>query len=550
MKKFYLSLFFVTLLAFAAFSQQVPRNKVIVEIATGTWCQYCPGSAMGADDLIANGYEVAIVEYHNGDPYATTQSNARISYYNVSGFPTAFFDGGNSVVGGSNTQSMFPQYSAKVNARMAVLSSFTIDVEGTHSCLSDFTAHITLNKVATNNSSNLKLHAVLTESHIEDSWQGMDEVNYVCRQMIPNQNGTAISFTSGNTQTVDLTFTLDPTWVFEECELVVFLQDVGTKEIFQGTKLALTEFVPEKNYDATVKSLFNIPKSSCTGTFEPTVDIRNIGAQTMNSVDIVYNVNGGAAQTFSWTGSLDYLSQETVSLPPIAFTGEENNALVVYTSNPNGNSDECPDNDQVTLSVPEAMHTPNTVKLIMRTDANPDETTWEVTNPAGEVMYSGGPYSSSGQMIQETFEFADESCFTFTIYDAAGNGISVPGFYMLYHGSNTQISQGTDFGYKDVVDFNTADPVGIGEQFANAGVTVYPNPTFDKTSFIVTLKEASNVSYKIYSVTGQMVAESAGTMMDAGQHGITVDASAWNAGLYIYKVQIGKDSFTGKLTVR
>jgi hypothetical protein len=66
----------------------------------------------------------------------------------------------------------------------------------------------------------------------------------------------------------------------------------------------------------------------------------------------------------------------------------------------------------------------------------------------------------------------------------------------------------------------------------------------------VTLKEASNVSYKIYSVTGQMVAESAGTMMDAGQHGITVDASAWNAGLYIYKVQIGKDSFTGKLTVR
>jgi hypothetical protein len=38
--------------------------------------------------------------------------------------------------------------------------------------------------------------------------------------------------------------------------------------------------------------------------------------------------------------------------------------------------------------------------------------------------------------------------------------------------------------------------------------------------------------------------------MGAGQHGIVVDASAWNAGLYIYKVRIGQDEFTGKMTVR
>jgi lysyl endopeptidase len=280
------------------------------------------------------------------------------------------------------------------------------------------------------------------------------------------------------------------------------------------------------------------------------VNIRNVGAQTMNSVDIVYSVNGGTAQTYNWSGSLDYLAQDTVQLPPIAFTGQASNDLVVSTSNPNGNPDECTSNDQVTLAVPEAMHTPNTVKLILRTDSNPGQTTWQVTDAMGNVMYSGGPYSSSGQMIQETFEIADEACYTFTVFDSGGDGIASPGFYMLYYGSNTTISQGTDFGYQDQVDFNTADPVGIGEQAAKTGVTVYPNPVLDKATIVVTLDKASNVSYSIYSVSGQKMAESSAASMDAGQHGLVVDASNWQSGLYLYQVRVGEQTFTGKITVK
>jgi hypothetical protein len=550
MKKFSLILLSITLISLAAVSQQVPRDKCIVEIGTGTWCPYCPGSAMGADDLIANGYDVAVIEYHNGDEYANTYSNARVSYYNISGFPTAFFDGGNAVVGGSATQSMFPQYSAKVNQRMAVQSSFTIDVEGTHSCLTDFTANVTVEKVATNNSSNLKLHLVVTESHIEESWQGMDELNYACRLMVPNQNGTPVSFTSGNTQDFNLQFTIDETWVFEELEVVVFLQDASTKEIFQGTKLRLTDFTPEMDYDATVKQVFSVPNASCSGTFEPAVDIRNIGGETMTSVDIVYQVNNGGTQTFNWSGSLDYLSAETVSLPPISFTGEENNELIVYTSNPNGNGDQCPDNDEMTVTVPDATHTPTTVKLILRTDNNPSENTWELKNSAGEVLYSGGPYTTPGQMIQETFNLVEDECFTFIVYDEGGDGIHIPGFYMLYYGSNTTIVQGTDFGSIDITDFNTADPVGVEELPAKTGVNVYPNPVLDKVTMMVELEQAAQVSYKVYSVAGQVVAESTAIEMQAGQHGIVVDAANWNPGMYIYTIHAGKDSFTGKLTVK
>lgn len=242
MRKILLSMLLVVAIT-VAYGQQVPRDMVIVEIGTGTWCGYCPGAAMGADDLIANGHNCAIIENHNGDVFANTGSNSRNTYYGITGYPTAKFDGTGTVVGGSSTNSMYSSYVPEVNARNAVLSSFTIDIAGSN-VGNTYNIILNVNKVAAYTGTNLVVHLVLTETEIPYSWQNQTHCNFVNRQMTPSPSGTPVSFSSGSLQTISLSFVKDASWVTDHCELIAFIQDNTSKEILQGTKVALPNLAP------------------------------------------------------------------------------------------------------------------------------------------------------------------------------------------------------------------------------------------------------------------------------------------------------------------
>lgn len=239
MKKFTL-LVATVLIGLASFAQ-VDRNMVLVEIMTGTWCYYCPGAALGADELVANGHRVAIVESHTGDSYANTYSNARNSYYNPSGVPTAYFDGTISVVGGNHTTSMYPTYKTKYNQAIAVQSPLTFDYTMTQDGL-QFTFDVTATKVGTMTNEQPKLYLFVTQSEITQAWQGQTHLNFVNRKMVPDQNGTALDFTSGDVQNVTLTVNVDPAWPLEDLEFVLMVQDVASKKVYNSARPVQSDF--------------------------------------------------------------------------------------------------------------------------------------------------------------------------------------------------------------------------------------------------------------------------------------------------------------------
>ncbi len=62
--------------------------------------------------------------------------------------------------------------------------------------------------------------------------------------MVPNESGTPLDFSSGNTVDIILNFTMNSAWVTNNCELVSFIQNLNGKEILQGNKVAITELSP------------------------------------------------------------------------------------------------------------------------------------------------------------------------------------------------------------------------------------------------------------------------------------------------------------------
>jgi hypothetical protein len=60
--------------------------------------------------------------------------------------------------------------------------------------------------------------------------------------------------------------------------------------------------------------------------------------------------------------------------------------------------------------------------LTLILDNYPGETTWTLSDAGGSILYSGGPYSSAGSTVNETFCLVD-GCYDFTINDTYGDGI-------------------------------------------------------------------------------------------------------------------------------
>ncbi|MCD6383102.1 MAG: hypothetical protein J7L88_01415 [Thermoplasmata archaeon] len=110
------------------------RRVVPVEDFTGTWCGYCPG-VIGALDRIANDKtyfpkNCTIMEWHSGDSYAYSGSNARVSFYGVRAFPTVIVDGVVGRVGGStsaNNTQIDAAIKSMINGRLNVPPIAKID---------------------------------------------------------------------------------------------------------------------------------------------------------------------------------------------------------------------------------------------------------------------------------------------------------------------------------------------------------------------------------------------------------------------------------------
>lgn len=278
------------------------------------------------------------------------------------------------------------------------------------------------------------------------------------------------------------------------------------------TSDALTPGIRLINDATTLVINLNI---NCSKTFSPRISITNKGTAPLTQASIRYGVDNQNLQTYNWTGTLANNQSQNVTLSSItSATGVHNfNATIQST---NGTTDQNTTNNSSTIDfelLNTVNYTSNTVNLSLQQDYYGKETTWELKNTAGVVLYQGGPFTNTERteplpaLITEIFNLPSNDCYTFSIYDSGGDGICCDygaGSYSLKTPSGDIIVSGGDFTGSKTTKFSN-NSLATNEFESESSVYLYPNPTSNLLQIAVQNKLDIPENYTIINTLGQII---------------------------------------------
>ena len=257
----------------------------------------------------------------------------------------------------------------------------------------------------------------------------------------------------------------------------------------------------------------NLNIVSCSNVFTPIIKIVNKGSAPLTKASINYGIDNANLQTHNWTGNLANNESQDITLPSLTTTGGNHNFSSTISS-ANGTTDQNSANDNSTVNFDITKnYFINTVNFSLQTDRFGTETTWKLTNSAGNVLYDGGPYTDSDETlplpapINTTFNLANYDCYTFTISDTNDDGICCDygnGSYTLTTPTGEIIATGGTFETSDSKTF-VIGPLSTTEVDNISAVYLYPNPTSTILNLVVGNKLNTPESYTIINTLGQIL---------------------------------------------
>ena len=508
------------------------ERVLLFECFTNTSCGPCASQNPALDALInANADRVAAIKYHMNWPGAndpmylhnTVDNNARKGVYNVSSVPHTVVDG----IRYANVPSGLSQN--VVNNWLNIESPFEMRLSyEVDEAANTITVHV-MGRASQAVPGTIKLYIGVIEREIHytsaPGTNGERDFYSVMKKLLPSASGVSIgNVEAGSYFAYTYSWELANVYNNDQLDAIAWIQNINTKEVYQACKSS-ENIVPFYANEAMLSDISNVKSTNCSGEAEPKVLMSNNGSNAITSAELEVLVNGEWLKSFEWSGNLPSLQSEIIDLGAISFPVEATNTLEVRIKSINGGNDEAITNDIARFEFKGSPETVGKVlKLSIRTDANPQETTWKIINlTTGEAVLQGGPYDEANHMYTETLDITGDGCYDFTIYDAGGDGLD-GGVYGLKAGGTTLFS-GNVFGDSESNEFSYEVTADVEEK-PNHSVNIYPNPT-DGMLNIVSESEQDVV---VYNTIGQIVFES---VCDGV---LQIDMKHFGAGIYAIKV--------------
>jgi hypothetical protein len=310
------------------FNDSITKNVIVVEdyvvrmplheVFTSSTCGPCVPGNKNTDEVIFPQFpdQFTVIKYQmswpgNGDPYTTPEGNVRRTLYGVNSIPNMQVDGGWNGNASLYTANLFTSFQAK--------PSF-IKIDATHTInFKKVIVNVKITPLTNYNNPNLRLFVAICEKTTYNNVKsnGETEFHHVLKKFLPDANGTAVGSVTKNTEKIFNTFNFTVPGVtrlpidgqtaniinvntensFEElqdCEVIVFVQDLSTKEVYQsansvGTVLSIDD-VNNPNDGISI-----YPNPSVDGLTYVKFNINNTENVKIN----VYNTLGQVVETIN-----------------------------------------------------------------------------------------------------------------------------------------------------------------------------------------------------------------------------------------------------------
>ncbi len=281
--------------------------------------------------------------------------------------------------------------------------------------------------------------------------------------------------TPGTTASIDYGMEVTPGGM--EGNYHVALQMISYGDINFTTDAAVTDIIAPNNWEH-----HNRLNPICS---QPIIKIQNTGSDTLKSLDIVYRVSGGPDVNYHWTGALSFLEEDTVYLHPMGdwfwFSGNGTKEFEVELSNPNGVTDENPDNNIYHSKFEAPVELPSHFYFWIQANNAASENVYHLIDWDGDTLFTRDNWTN-GTTYRDTFLLAD-GCYTMVLEDRDEDGLSFfansdgTGYFRWRGvGAGSINTLENNFGDKLIMHFTVGGVLSDDEEI-DAYVNVFPNPS-------------------------------------------------------------------------
>lgn len=182
------------------------------------------------------------------------------------------------------------------------------------------------------------------------------------------------------------------------------------------------------------------------------------------------------------------------------------------------------------------------IKLILKLDNWPSETSWNFMDGDGNSIASGGPYTNSdkNETKRETFNVNSNLCYSFEILDSYGDGLASSSFYELRDEDDNLIAQGRDFDSSEKSNFYTGSLLSTNE-LSKEDISLFPNPTSGNLNIRLVNGQLPE-TVTVYNTLGQNLIKK----LVSSEQDLILSTEGFNSGLYFVKLE----SDRGELIMR